>query len=80
MSRAEQDRIFKRNAHIRQKIYGVLFDLFCIGFWAWCMAYDPVNIYHIVLVLPLVLMGLHFATTKRNYAWEWMKGEKGWQK
>lgn len=76
MSRLEQNEIFERNAHIRQKIYGVLFSLFTIAFWAWCMAYDSVNVWHIFLVLPLVLIGLYFTTTKRNYAWEWMKGEK----
>lgn len=65
MSRAEQNRIFKRNAHIRQKTAGVILCLFTIGFWAWMMSYDVVCIWYLPLVLYVVLFGIWIITTHR---------------
>ncbi len=63
MSRAEQDRIFERNAHIRQKIVGVVLCLFTIGFWAWLMSDDVVCIWYLPLVLLAVGTGIWIITT-----------------
>ena len=69
MSRKEQTRMFKRNAHIRQKIYAAVFCLAVIGFYAWCMSYDPIQIWHGVILVPLVLVGLYYLITPVNYLW-----------
>ena len=75
MSRKEQNRIFKRNAHLRQKIYAVIFCLVVIGFYAWLMSYDPVQMWHGFILVPLVLIGLYYLVTPKNHLWEFMKGE-----
>lgn len=66
----EQDKIFKHNAHIRQKIYGALFAAVIMIGWKWCMDYDPVQIWWGVLAVPNILFGLWLTVTKKNYPWE----------
>ena len=63
MSREEQNRIFEQNAHVRQKIVGVVLCLAIIGFWAWVMSYDVVCIWYLPLVLVGVFTGLWIVTT-----------------
>ena len=65
MSRTEQDRIFEQNAHIRQKIVGIVLCLAAIGFWAWLMSFDVVCIWYLPLVLIAVLTGIWIMTTHR---------------
>ena len=65
MSRAEQDRIFKRNALIRQKIGGIVLCLVTIGSWAWLMSYDCVNVWYLPLVLLFVFTGFGIITANK---------------
>lgn len=65
MNRAEQDRIFKRNALIRQKIGGIVLCLVTIGFWAWLMSYDCVNVWYLPLVLLFVFTGFGIITANK---------------
>lgn len=64
MSRAEQDKIFMKNAFLRQKIAGVILCLVTIGSWAWLMSYDVVNIWYLPIVLLLVGTGIWIISTK----------------
>ena len=66
MSRAEQDRIFKRNALIRQKIGGIVLCLVTIGSWAWLMSYDCVNVWYLPLVLLFVFTGIGIIAAKET--------------
>ena len=77
MSRAEQDKIFKRNAHIRQKLWGAGFALLMASAWAVLLSMDEVNIWYGILFGPLILTGVWTAITRNNYAWE-MKEEREW--
>ncbi len=71
----EQDRIFIRNAHIRQKIYAGIFTAIVIGFWSWLMSYDCVYVWYGVLAVPATLLGMWLIITKRNYPWEMLVEE-----
>ena len=66
----EQDRIFIRNAHIRQKIWGVAMSLICIALWAYIMTGGCKYVLYGVIVIPIVLVGCWLILTKRNIAWE----------
>lgn len=70
MNRSEQNRQFKRNAHIRQKIYGGLFSIAVLIFWAWLMAYDCTCVWWAVLAVPAVIVGAWLMVTKNNYVWD----------
>lgn len=65
MNRLEQDRIFERNAYLRQKIGGTVFCLFVIAVWAWIMSYDVVCIWCFPVVLIMVLTGIWIITADR---------------
>lgn len=67
--RQEQDRIFKRNAHIRQKIYGVLICLFSLASW-WYLSEVYAQFEHGLIASVAFLFGVHLILTKRNYPWE----------
>ena len=71
----EQDRIFIRNAHIRQKIYAGIFTAFVLGFWAWLIDYDPVNWWYGFEAVPFALIGIWLIITKKNYPWEMLMEE-----
>lgn len=66
----EQDRIFIRNAHIRQKIWGAAMSLVCIALWAYIMTGGCKYVFYGVIVVPIVLVGCWLILTKRNIAWE----------
>lgn len=69
LARMEQDRQFIQNAHIRQKIYGGLFAVFCLVLWAALTNYDHEQIWHGLLLVPLACFGIWLMITKRNEIW-----------
>ena len=77
LAQMEQDRIFIRNAHIRQKIYAGSFAIVLIAFWAWCMSFDCVNVWWGVLFVPVILFSLWIILTSRNYVWDSYIEEEG---
>ena len=66
----EQDRIFIRNAHIRQKIWGVAMSLICIALWAYIMTGGCKYVLYGVVVVPIVLVGCWLILTKKNIVWQ----------
>ncbi len=70
LARMAQDRIFIRNAHIRQKIWGAALSLACIALWAYIMTGGCKYVLYGVIVVPIVLVGCYLVLTKHNYAWE----------
>lgn len=70
LARMEQDRIFIRNAHIRQKIWGAAMSLVCIALWAYIMTGGCKYVFYGVIVVPIVLVGCWLILTKRNIVWE----------
>lgn len=72
----EQDRQFRRNAHIRQKIYGGLFTAFVIGFWAWLMKSDCVFVWYGFLAVPVALFGTWVVVTDENIVWDLLMQER----
>lgn len=66
----EQDRIFIRNAHLRQKIWGVALSLVCIALWAYIMTGGCKYVWYGLIVVPIVLVGCHLVLTNKNYVWE----------
>lgn len=70
LARMEQDRIFIRNAHIRQKIWGAAMSLVCIALWAYIMTGGCKYVLYGVIVVPIVLVGCWLILTKKNIAWE----------
>ena len=76
MNRDRQDEIFERNAHIRQKIYGLMLTLASLGFWIYLTDYDVVQIWWGVELVPLALIGVWLMLTDRNLPWEWMWEEE----
>lgn len=77
MSRAEQDKIFKRNAHIRQKLWGAAFTIIFAVTWLCLWMADREYAWFGLIFVPLILGGLWTVITNRNYAWE-LKGEREW--
>ena len=71
MALQKQDEQFKKNAHIRQKIYGGLFTAFVILFWYWLMSHDCVYVWYGFLAVPLALFGVYLMVTDENIVWEW---------
>ena len=76
MALHRQDMQFKRNAHIRQKIYAAIFVVLVIVAWAWLVAYDPVHIWYGFLAVPAILFGVWLMITKTNYPWELKEGRE----
>lgn len=72
----EQNRIFERNALIRQKIYAVVFIMLVIAFWAYLMSYDCTCVLYGFLAIPLVIVGLFYLLTDKNEIWERLKDER----
>ena len=70
LARMEQDRIFIRNAHIRQKIWGVAMSLICIALWACIMTGGCKYVMYGVVVVPIVLVGCWLILTKKNIVWQ----------
>ena len=70
LARMEQDRIFIRNAHIRQKIWGVAMSLICIALWAYIMTGGCKYVLYGVVVVPIVLVGCWLILTKKNIVWQ----------
>ena len=70
LARMEQDRIFIRNAHIRQKIWGVAMSLVCIALWAHIMTGGCKYVLYGVIVVPIVLVGCWLILTKKNIVWQ----------
>jgi hypothetical protein len=70
LARMEQDRIFIRNAHIRQKIWGVAMSLICIALWAYIMTGGCKYVLYGVIVVPIVLGGCWLILTKKNIVWQ----------
>lgn len=66
----EQDRIFIRNAHIRQKIWGAAMSLVCIALWAYIMTGGCKYVLYGVIVVPIVLVGCWLILTKKNIVWQ----------
>lgn len=66
----EQDRIFIRNAHIRQKIWGAAMSLICIALWAYIMTGGCRYVLYGVIVIPIVLVGCWLILTKKNIVWQ----------
>ena len=76
MNREKQDAIFERNAHIRQKIWGLALTLVSLGLWIYLTNYDVVQIWWGVELVPLSLAGVWLMLTDRNLPWEWMWEEE----
>ncbi len=76
MALHRQDAQFKRNAHIRQKIYAGLFTAFVILFWAWLMSYGCVYVWYGFLAVPFALYGTWLMVTEKNYVWEMLMQER----
>ena len=70
LARMEQDRIFIRNAHIRQKIWGAAMSLVCIALWAYIMTGGCKYVLYGVIVVPIVLVGCWLILTKKNIVWQ----------
>ena len=79
MNRQIQNKIFERNAHIRQKIWGTLFSLACIAVWGVLMHMDCINVWLGIMFVPIIGMGMWMIVTEQNYAWE-LKGEIEWSR
>lgn len=72
MNREMQDAIFERNAHIRQKIWGLILAVFCLGMWIWLTTYDVKLIWWGTELFPMACIGFWLMLTERNIPWEWM--------
>lgn len=74
MNRLEQDRIFERNAHIRQKIVGTAMCIIILAVWSWLLSFDVVHIWYAVLVIPAIMFGVWLISTDRLLMEEIMEG------
>lgn len=70
LARMEQDRIFIRNAHIRQKIWGLILAVLCLAVWAVIMSGGCEYVQYGFLAVPIVLVGCWLILTKKNIVWQ----------
>lgn len=66
MNKKKQDRIFRGNAMIKQKIFGCLVSLIAMALWMWLTLDDVKLIWIGAELFPAVCMGFWLMLTSRN--------------
>ncbi|MBP5608357.1 MAG: hypothetical protein J6X66_08850 [Lachnospiraceae bacterium] len=65
-ARKRQDRIFERNAMLRQKIVGCLISLISMVIWISLTAYELRQIFWGIELFPMMLIGFYVMLTDRK--------------
>ena len=61
-----QNRIFERNAMLRQKIVGCLISLISMAIWIWFTLYDVVLILWGYELFPFMILGFYMMLTNKR--------------
>lgn len=74
MNKKKQDAIFRRNAMIRQKIFGCLVSLIALALWIWLTTYDTKLIWIGAELFPAMCIGFWLMLTSQN-VWKMIENE-----